>query len=60
MKMLSFNCRGLASPDKKLAMRKLFLFEPFDILFLQETLGQGIVSLATFMNHGYLDRLFTL
>jgi len=43
MKMLSFNYRGLASPDKKLAMRRLFLSEPFDILFLQETLGQGSV-----------------
>lgn len=43
VKFLSFNCRGLASPNKKLSMRRFLLSEPFDILFLQETLGQGCV-----------------
>lgn len=43
MKILSFNCRGLGSFNKKLPMSKLLLSEPFDILFLQETLGQGSV-----------------
>jgi len=37
--MLSFNCRGLASPRKKLALRRLIALEAVNILFLQETLG---------------------
>jgi len=39
MKCLSFNCRGLASASKKLAMRRLFETVPVDIILLQETLG---------------------
>eukprot|EP00253_Pinus_taeda_P031163 PITA_31163 len=39
MKCLSFNCRGLASEPKKLAIRRLFESELRDIIFLQETLG---------------------
>eukprot|EP00253_Pinus_taeda_P017589 PITA_17589 len=38
MKVLSFNCRGIASPEKKLALR-LLQKEPIDLVFLQETLG---------------------
>lgn len=37
--MRCFNCRGLASSFKKLAMRRLFENEPTDIIMLQETLG---------------------
>lgn len=39
MKLLSFNCRGLASPPKKLALRLLFESGSVDIIYLQETLG---------------------
>lgn len=39
MKCLSFNCRGLASTPKKLALKRLFEVESPDIILLQETLG---------------------
>ena len=39
MKCLSFNCRGMASASKKLALQRLFEVEPTDIILLQETLG---------------------
>jgi len=39
MKCLCFNCRGLASASKKLALCRLFESVPFDIILLQETLG---------------------
>lgn len=39
MKAISFNCRGTASPDKKLALRRLLRKEPIDLVLLQETLG---------------------
>ena len=38
MKCLSFNCRGLASSSKKLAMKRLIATEPIDIIMLQEIL----------------------
>lgn len=41
MKLLSFNCRGMASPDKKLALKRLFASEHVDIILLQETLGSA-------------------
>eukprot|EP00253_Pinus_taeda_P009046 PITA_09046 len=41
MKCLSFNCRGLASPPKKLALQRLFEVEQPDIILLQETLGHA-------------------
>lgn len=44
---LSYNCRGLANPDKRLALRDLLTHKPFDILFLQETLGVGLEVSAT-------------
>lgn len=39
MKLFSYNCRGLASPDKKLAFCRLLSIEQVDVIFLQETLG---------------------
>eukprot|EP00253_Pinus_taeda_P035349 PITA_35349 len=39
--MSSWNCRGLASKPKKLALRDWLLNSKSDILFLQETLGKG-------------------
>eukprot|EP00253_Pinus_taeda_P029007 PITA_29007 len=38
MKFLSFNCQGVASPTKKLALRRLLTSSELDIIFLQETL----------------------
>jgi len=38
MKCLSYNCRGLASSSKKLAMMRLIETDPIDIIMLQETL----------------------
>jgi len=42
MKCLSFNCRGLASSNKKLAFKRLIGSERIDVILLQETLGDGI------------------
>jgi exonuclease III len=39
MKILSFNCRGLASPAKKSSLKRLVSVNNLDIIFLQETLG---------------------
>ncbi len=39
MKFLSFNCRGLASASKKLALQRLVEVDPIEIILLQETLG---------------------
>ena len=41
MIILSFNCRGLASTPKKLALKDLVKENKPDILLLQETLGKG-------------------
>ena len=41
MKCLSFNSRGSAIPDKKVALKRLCHSECFDVIFLQETLGEG-------------------
>jgi len=39
MKLLSFNCQGLAIPSKHLAFQRLLELEHYDIVMLQETLG---------------------
>lgn len=41
MKMLYFNCKGIARPDKKLAMCRLLKSKSIDVVFLQETLGSA-------------------
>lgn len=41
MIMSSWNCRGLASKPKKLALKEWILNSKVDILFLQETLGKA-------------------
>ena len=43
MKIMSFNCRGLAGPGKKLALMRVLSLEHPDVLMLQETLGVGDV-----------------
>ena len=39
---LSYNCKGLANSDKKLALKRLLHATRIDALFLQETLGDGL------------------
>jgi hypothetical protein len=39
MKILSLNCRGLASPTKKSSLKRLITVHNPDIIFLQETMG---------------------
>ena len=43
MKVMSFNCRGLAGPGKKSALMRVLALEHPDVLLLQETLGVGVV-----------------
>jgi len=43
MKIMSFNCRGLAGPHKKSAFRRVLTLEHPDVILLQETLGVGEV-----------------
>jgi exonuclease III len=42
MKCCSFNCRGLAGPLKRPALKRMILTEHPDVLLLQETLGEGV------------------
>jgi len=41
MKVMSFNCRGLAGPKKKSALKRVLTLEHPDVILLQETLGDG-------------------
>ena len=43
MKLLSFNCQGLAIPSKRLALQRLLEITRPDIVMLQETLGAEVV-----------------
>ena len=43
MKIMSFNCRGLAGPGKNTALMRVLSLEHPDVLMLQETLGVGEV-----------------
>ena len=43
MKLMSFNCRGLAGPVKKSAFIRVLTLEHMDVILLQETLGVGDV-----------------
>ena len=56
MILLSYNCRGLASQPKKLALRDLIRTYNPEILMLQETLGKGedIIALLSKMLPGWL------
>lgn len=44
---LSFNCRGLANPKKRLALKRLMHESRCDIIFLQETLCTSEVAMRT-------------
>jgi len=41
MNFMSFNCRGLASPLKRPALKRVVSYEHPDVFLLQETLGEG-------------------
>ena len=43
MIVMTLNCRGLASKPKKLAVCRLVTEQSFDVLFLQETMGDGVL-----------------
>ena len=43
MKLMSFNCRGLAGPVKKSAFIRVLTLEHPDVILLQETLEVGEV-----------------
>jgi exonuclease III len=40
MKLISLNCRGLASPSKHLSLQRLLELSQPDVVLLQETLGE--------------------
>jgi exonuclease III len=42
MKILSFNCRGLANPAKKSSLRRLIDQTSLEVILLQETLGDSV------------------
>ena len=44
MIVMTLNCRGLASKPKKLAICRLVDDQSVDVLFLQETMGDGVRS----------------
>ena len=43
MKIMSFNCRGMAGPHKRSALNRVVSLEHPNISLLQETLGVGEV-----------------
>lgn len=56
MRWLSFNCRGLASPAKKLALRRLLDSKLIDIIYLQETLEKAdqIIPVLQALKSGWI------
>ena len=43
MIFMSLNCRGLASKPIKLAIRRLVEEQHIDVVFLQESMGNGVL-----------------
>jgi exonuclease III len=50
MKLLSYNCRGLASPSKKSALKRLVTLHQPDVFFLQETLADESTATQALVN----------
>ena len=46
MILMTLNCRGLASKPKKLAICKLVEDKHVDVLFMQESMGNGQLSVV--------------
>lgn len=57
MKIISFNCQGIASPHKKLDLRRLLSSALVDIIFLEETLCSAEI-LITLLNSWMLNWTF--
>ena len=57
MKILSLNRRGLESPSKKLALKRLVQLHNPHILLLQETVGQEEV-IGTFLINPFMHMKF--
>jgi exonuclease III len=55
MKILSFNCRGLANPSKKSSLRRLVELISPEVIFLQETMGvsESVVSVLESLLPGW-------
>ena len=47
MIVMTLNCRGLASKPKKLAICRLVVEQSVDVLFIQETMGDGVLFAST-------------
>ena len=47
MIVMTLNCRGLASKPKKLAICRLVAHQSVDVLFIQETMGDGVLFAST-------------
>ena len=47
MIVVTLNCRGLASKPKKLAICRLVFDQSVDVLFIQETMGDGVRSASS-------------
>lgn len=54
MKLLSFNCRGVVSLSKKIALHRLVELTQPDLILLQETLGEA-ASIILFLE-GFLKQ----
>eukprot|EP00253_Pinus_taeda_P026726 PITA_26726 len=50
MILLSWNCRGLASKPRKLALKEMVMSSKLDFILLQETLGKSIEAETTLMS----------
>ena len=59
MIVMTLNVRGLASKPKKLAIYKFVVDQSVDVLFLQETMGDGGLLLVIW-NYYYPDGIFVL
>ena len=44
---MTLNCRGLASKPKKLAICRLVVDQSVEVLFIQETMGDGVLFAST-------------
>ena len=60
MLVMSFNCRGLGHPSKKLALKRLVALHHLDVILLRKTLALGDVILVDLRTLLPAQDLFTL
>jgi exonuclease III len=58
MKILSFNCRGLAGPLKRNSFYRLVELNQPDIMLLYETMGEEAVIIPVFSLYSELGSLW--